>query len=100
MKYSTTVIAVQDMEKLLQFYKELFHQDVLVDLGKNKTLTCGLALQQGLEYIAGFDSSTMKFRSNTMKLYFETEDFDGFMKLLDSYPQVERLHEPKTFPWL
>lgn len=100
MKYCTTVIAVQDMEKSLQFYKDLFHQDVLVDLGKNKTLTCGLALQQGLEYIAGFDSSTMKFRSNTMELYFETEDFDGFMKLLDSYPQVERLHEPKTFPWL
>jgi catechol 2,3-dioxygenase-like lactoylglutathione lyase family enzyme len=55
MKYCTTVIAVRDMEKSLQFYKDLFHQDVLVDLGKNKTLTCGLALQQGLEYIAGFD---------------------------------------------
>lgn len=67
------------MEKSLQFYKDLFQQDVLVDLGKNKTLTCGLALQQGLEFIAGFDASTMKFRSNTMELYFETEDFDAFM---------------------
>ena len=63
------------MEKSLQFYKDLFQQDVLVDFGKNKTLTCGLALQQGLEHIAGFDASTMKFRSNTMELYFETEDF-------------------------
>ena len=34
MKYCTTVIAVRDMEKSLQFYKDLFHQDVLVDLGK------------------------------------------------------------------
>ncbi len=100
MKYFTTVIAVQDMEKSLQFYKELFNQDVVVDLGENKTLTCGLGLQQGLEHIAGFDAGTMKFRSNTMELYFETEDFDAFMKLLDSHPQVERLHEPKTFPWL
>lgn len=100
MKFCTTVIAVRDMEKSLQFYKELFNQDVKVDLGKNKTLTCGLALQQGLEYIAGFDASTMKFRSNTMELYFETQDFDGFMKLLDSHSQVERLHEPKTFSWL
>ena len=55
MKYCTTVIAVRDMEKSLQFYKDLFQQDVLVDFGKNKTLTCGLALQQGLEHIAGFD---------------------------------------------
>ena len=100
MKYCTTVIAVRDMEKSLQFYKDLFQQDVLVDFGKNKTLTCGLALQQGLEHIAGFDASTMKFRSNTMELYFETEDFDAFMQLLDSYQQVERLHEPKTFSWL
>ena len=100
MKYCATVIAVRDMEKSLQFYKDLFQQDVLVDLGKNKTLTCGLALQQGLEHIAGFDASTMKFRSNTMELYFETEDFDEFMQLLNSYPQVERLHEPKTFSWL
>lgn len=65
MKYCTNVIAVRDMEKSLQFYKDLFQQDVLVDFGKNKTLTCGPALQQGLEYIAGFDVSTMKFRSNT-----------------------------------
>ena len=100
MKYCTTVIAVRDMAKSLQFYKDVFQQDVLVDLGKNKTLTCGLALQQGLEPIAGFDASTMKFRSNTMELYFETEDFDAFMQLLNSYPQVERLHEPKTFPCL
>lgn len=99
MKYCSTVIAVRDMEKSLQFYKDLFDQDVILDLGKNKTLTCGLVLQQGLEDIAGFDADTMKFQSNTMELYFETEDFDGFMKRLDSYPQVERLHEPKTYPW-
>ena len=34
MKYCTTVIAVRDMEKSLQFYKDLFQQDVLVDFGK------------------------------------------------------------------
>ena len=44
MKYCTNVIAIRDMEKSLQFYKDLFQQDVLVDLGKNKTLTCGLPL--------------------------------------------------------
>jgi len=54
MKYCTTVIAVRDMEKSLQFYKDLFQQDVLVDLGKNKTLTCGLALQQGLQCVLLF----------------------------------------------
>ena len=100
MKFCATLIAVKDMEESLQFYKDLFDQDVIMDLGKNKTLTCGLVLQQDLDSIAGFKADTMKFRSNTMELYFETEDFDGFIRLLDSYPQVERLHEPIMFEWL
>lgn len=100
MKYCNTLIAVRDMAKSLQFYKNLFGQEVVLDLGQNKTLACGLVLQEGLDQIAGFGADTMKFRSNTMELYFETEDFDGFMKLLDTCPQVERLHEPEIYPWL
>lgn len=100
MKFCSTLIAVKDMEKSLQFYKDLFGQEVILDLGKNKTLTCGLVLQEDFDQIAGFAPDTMKFQPNTMELYFETEDFDGFLKLLDTYPQIPRLHEPKTYPWL
>ena len=35
-----------------------------------------------------------------MELYFETENFDAFLRLLDAHPEVERLHEAQTFPWL
>ena len=100
MKYSTTLIAVSDMAKSLQFYRDLLGQEVALDLGKNKSLTCGLALQEDFDELAGFPSETMRFRSNTMELYFETEDFDGFLALLDKHPEVERLHGPRTFPWL
>lgn len=100
MKYCSTLLAVRNMEKSLRFYKDLFDQDVVMDLGENKTLTCGLVLQEGLDQLAGFAADTMKFRSNTMELYFETEDFESFMELLDAHPQVERLHAPKTYPWL
>lgn len=100
MKYCNTLIAVKDMEQSLQFYKNLFHQEVALDLGRCKTLTCGLTLQEHFDKIAGITPDTMKYRSNTMELYFETEDFDAFIALLEQYPDVERLHEPKTFPWL
>lgn len=53
-------------------------------------------MEKSLQFYKGL----FQFRSNTMELYFETEDFDGFMQLLNSYPQVERLHESKTFSWL
>lgn len=100
MKYVNTLIAVKDMEKSLAFYKELFGLDVTVDLGWCKTLSCGLTLQEYFDEVAGFPIETMKYRSNTMELYFETEDFDGFITLLNSHPEIERLHEPKMYDWL
>lgn len=100
MRYSNTLIAVQDMERSLAFYRELFGQEVALDLGWCKTLTCGLTLQLHFERIAGFPAESMTFRSNTMELYFETEDFDAFLRLLDAHPEVERLHDAQTFPWL
>ena len=100
MKYCNTLIAVKNMERSLRFYKDLFDQEVALDLGACKTLTCGLTLQEHFDGLAGFPADTMTYRSNTMELYFETEDFDAFIALLDQYPDVERLHEPRTFPWL
>ncbi|MDE7398505.1 MAG: glyoxalase/bleomycin resistance/dioxygenase family protein [Oscillospiraceae bacterium] len=100
MRYCNTLIAVKDMERSLQFYKNLFNQEIVVDLGWCKTLTCGLTLQEHFDEVAGFQPDTMKYRSNTMELYFETEDFEEFISLLRKYPDVELLHEPKTFPWL
>lgn len=100
MRYCNTLIAVKNMERSLQFYKNLFDQEVTLDLGWCKTLTCGLTLQEHFDKIAGFEADTMMYHSNTMELYFETEDFDSLITLLTQYPDVERLHEPKTFPWL
>ena len=99
MEYRSTLIAVQDMDKSLKFYKDLFGQEVTVDLGWCKTLTCGLTLQEHFDEIAGFTKESMKYRSNTMELYFEIEEFDIFIKLLDEHPEIERLHEAKMYPW-
>lgn len=100
MRLCTTLIAVRDMERSLQFYRNLFDQEVTLDLGWNKALTCGLALQEHFDELAGFPAETMRYRSNTMELYFETEDFEDFLARLRKYPEVELLHEPETFPWL
>lgn len=100
MRYNNTLIAVQDMGRSLAFYKEIFGFEVVTDLGWCKTLSCGLTLQEHFDVIAGFPPESMTFRSHAMELYFETEDFDGFVAMLDAHPEVERLHEPKTYPWL
>ena len=78
MKFCTTLIAVRDMERSLRFYRNLFGQEVTQDLGWNKTLTCGLTLQEHFDELAGFPAETMKYQPNTMELYFETETFDAW----------------------
>jgi len=99
MKFSTTLLAVRDMDRSLQFYRELFGQDIVCDLGWNKTLTCGLTLQLHFDILAEFPAESMTFKSHNMELYFETEDMDAFMTLLDAHPEVERLDTMRTYPW-
>lgn len=99
MQYSATLLAVRDMERSLDFYRDLFGQQVVCDLGWNKTLSCGLVLQLHFDVIADFPEETMLFKPHNMELYFETEDMDGFMALLQRHPEVERLDELRTYPW-
>ena len=98
-KYCNTLLAVENMSESLDFYRTLFGQEVVVDLGWCKTLTCGLTLQAHFDHIAHFPAERMTCRSHAMELYFETEDFDGFIALLAEHPEVEYLHEPLTAPW-
>ena len=99
MKFSTTLLAVRDMDRSLAFYKTFFDQDVECDLGWNKLLTCGVALQVHFDKLCGFPEDRMQFGTHNMELYFETEDMDGFMKLLSGHPEVKRLHELKQYEW-
>lgn len=99
MKFSTTLLAVRDMDKSLAFYRELFGQEVVCDLGWNKTLTCGLTLQLHFAELCGFPEEKMLFRPYNMELYFETGDIDAFVKRLSEHPEVELLNELKQYPW-
>lgn len=99
MRFHSTLIAVRDMNRSLEFYQRVFDQRVVVDLGWNKTLECGLVLQEHFDKIADFPVETMNFGSHNMELYFETDDLDAFLAVLDAHPEVRRLHELRTFPW-
>ncbi len=56
-------------------------------------------LQENFDKIAFFEKSKIIQKSYCMELYFDTEDFDGFLERLEKHPEVEKLHEAETFPW-
>lgn len=45
MKYKNILLAVKDMKRSIDFYKEVLGLHVIMDFGANVTLTGGLCLQ-------------------------------------------------------
>ena len=100
MRLCSVLLAVTDMERSLRFYHELFGLNVIADFGWCKTLDHGVTLQLNFDRIAGFDKETMAFHANSSELYFETDDLDGFLRTIEEYGDVEKMHDMRTFPWL
>lgn len=99
MKFQLPLLAVRDVARSKQFYKELFDQEVVLDLGKNVTFSGGFAIQEDFAWLTGLAPDRVLQKSNNMELYFEAEDFDAFLLHLRQYPEVEQLHHPKMYDW-
>lgn len=99
MKFKLALLAVRDVERSKQFYKELFDQEVVLDLGRNVTFSGGFAIQQDFAWLTDIDPNSVVEGSNNMELYFEVEDFDGFLNKLKEHDEIELVHPPKKHEW-
>ena len=92
------MLAVTDMDKSVEFYKRIFGLRVVTDFGANKTLTGGLVLQTEETYRAFIGRDDIFFGGNSFEIYFEEDDFDGFVERLAKC-EVEYLHPVKEHSW-
>lgn len=99
MKYTSTVIAVSDINASRRFYEDLFGLELYQDYGINVSFTCGLSLQQEFDWLIGAPKETVLKRSHNMELAFETRDFDAFLEKLEQYPGIQRLGEVIEHSW-
>lgn len=99
MKYKLPLLAVQNVEVSKKFYKQLFEQEVLMDLGKNVTFSGGFAIQEDFAWLTDIDPSSVVCNSHNMELYFEVDDFDEFLQLLEEHKEVNLVHPPKKHEW-
>lgn len=100
MKYVCPLLAVNDIEKSKEFYKEILGLDVEQDFGANVVLTGGVALQtkeSWIEFI-GKEENEITQKSNNFEIYFEEDDFDCFIEKLKGY-DIEYVHEPFEHRW-
>ncbi len=98
MKFHSSVIFVNDIEKSKDFYVRLLSQDIEHDFGKNVILKCGLAIWEiQPDHLISKRLET-RSNSNRFELYFETELIDEAYNKLNN-EQVEFLHGIHEEPW-
>ncbi|WRS26557.1 VOC family protein [Oscillospiraceae bacterium MB08-C2-2] len=89
MKYQGVCIAVSDVKLAREFYENLFGLEVFQDYGINISFTCGISLQQEFDWLLNIPGDRVLKKSHNMELYFEEDDFDGFLTKLKEYPSLE-----------
>ncbi len=98
MELKNPMLAVTDIDKSVEFYKNVLGLHVIMDFGANKTLTGGLVLQTAETYKEFIGTSDISFGSNSFEIYFEEDDFDRFVDKLNEC-KVEYVHPVKEHSW-
>ena len=99
MRYSGTLLSVSDIKTSRKFYEDLFGLEVFQDYGKNISFSCGLSLQENFDWLTNIPKEKILKESNNMELYFEDEDFDGFLRKIKGYLGIRYLHDAVEYPW-
>ncbi|WP_367568984.1 VOC family protein [Lacrimispora sp.] len=86
MKLKNVLIVVNDIQRSIEFYKNLFGLDVVLDNDGNVIMTEGLVLQDASIWEKFIEKDIIP-RNNATELYFEEVDIEGFAKKLESYKE-------------
>lgn len=101
MNFKGSLVAVQDIEKAKEFYQAVLGLEVMVDAGVHVQLTGGVFLQT-VDTWADFihkKEDEVILENNASELYFEVDDMDDFIKLLDSRSDIDYLHPVVEHSW-
>lgn len=101
MKLKNPLLAVRDMERSKTFYREVLGLHVVMDFGANVTLTGGLCLQTLDTWtdFLGKEAEEIRFGANDSEVYFEEDDFDGFLAHLVGCADVVYVRPPLEHRW-
>ena len=101
MKLKNPLLAVRDMERSKAFYREVLGLHVVMDFGANVTLTGGLCLQTLETWVdfLGKAAEDICFGGSDSEVYFEEDDFDGFLTRLAACPDAACVHPPLEHRW-
>lgn len=86
MRLKNVLIVVNDIQKSIDFYKELFGLQVILDNDGNVIMTEGLVLQDASIW-KNFIKKDVLPHNHATELYFEEVDIEGFVRKLEAYKE-------------
>ena len=98
MKFKNPLLVVTDIDKSVEFYKNVLGIHKIMDFGANVTLTGGLCLQSKESFREFIDNQNITFGSNSFEVYFEEDDFDSFAQKLETL-DIKYVHGIKEHSW-
>ena len=99
MKLKNILISVNDMDRAIRFYKEIFGLQVILDQDGNVIMSEGLVLQDAKIW-KEFLQKDLIPKNNMSELYFEESDIEGFVKKLEeSEFEIEYVNELMEHSW-
>jgi len=101
MRYKGPLLVTSDMEKARSFYSQVLGLETQYDFGANVTLTGGIYLQtkESWREFIGKPDEQIIFFNNDAELYFEEDDFDGFIEKLRGLPSIRYVHPVIEHRW-
>lgn len=98
-RLQNVLIVVNDMERAVGFYRDVFGLEVILDNDGNVILTGGLVLQD-IKYWKEFLGRDCIPKNNHSELYFTESDLEGFIGKLEKsgYP-FEYVNTLMTHSW-
>lgn len=99
MRLRNVLIVVNDMDRAIKFYKEIFGLQVILDQEGNVIMSEGLVLQDAKIW-KEFLNRDLISKNNMTELYFEEPDIESFVKKLqESDFKVEYVNELMEHSW-
>ena len=98
MKLKNPLLVVTDMEKSVEFYRNVLGLRVTMDFGANKTLTGGLVLQAEETWKGFIGSDAVSYGGNDAEVYFEEDAFDAFAQRLQKL-DIDYVHPVTEHSW-
>lgn len=99
MRLKNVLIAVNDMDRAIRFYREIFGLQVILNQEGNVIMTEGLVLQDAKIW-KDFLKADLVPKNNMSELYFEEADIEGFVKKLEESDfEIEYVNKLMVHSW-